>query len=166
MAFKHLLVLKAKQSGVANLDGVAEALSSRLAMHRTLLKTFRDSDGTDHRRNAIDHHKLSRLAREAAGPLLIISLLKHRQRTPEAGVPLDWNRNRAIRRIYSQHLDPTCQAWHSAQAIGKQERGIAPFSLTLTQWTDARSPQGTAWVYPCCLYRPTTTRALPPSLFA
>ena len=66
MAFKHLLVLKTNQSTVANFDGVAKALDSWLAMHRTLLKTFRDSDGAYRRRKAIHRHKLSRLAREAA----------------------------------------------------------------------------------------------------
>ena len=66
MAFKHLLVLKTNQSGVANFDGVEKTLGSWLAMHRTLLKTFRDSDGAYRRRKAIHRHRLSRLAREAA----------------------------------------------------------------------------------------------------
>ena len=66
MAFKHLLVLKTNQSGVANFDGVEKTLGSWLAMHRTLLKTFRDSDGAYRRRKATHRHRLSRLAREAA----------------------------------------------------------------------------------------------------
>ncbi len=66
MAFKYLLVLKTNQSTVANFDGIAKALGSWLAMHRTLLKTFRDSDGAYRRRKAIHRHRLSRLAREAA----------------------------------------------------------------------------------------------------
>ena len=66
MAFKHLLVLKTNQSGVANFDGVAKALGRWLAMHRTLLKTFRDNDGAYRRRKAIHRHRFSILAREAA----------------------------------------------------------------------------------------------------
>ena len=66
MAFKHLLGLKTNQSGVASFDGVAKALGNWLGMHRTLLKTFRDSDGAYRRRKAIHRHRFSRLAREAA----------------------------------------------------------------------------------------------------
>ena len=66
MAFKHFLPLKTNQSTVANFDGVEKTLGSWLAMHRTLLKIFRDSDGAYRRRKAIHRHKLSRLAREAA----------------------------------------------------------------------------------------------------
>ena len=66
MAFNYLLALKANQSGFANFDGVANALGSWLAVHRTLLKTFCDSDGAYRRRKAIHRHRFSRLAREAA----------------------------------------------------------------------------------------------------
>ena len=66
MAFKHLLALKTNQSTVANCDSVAKALDNWLALHRTLLKIFRDNDGAYRRRKAIHRHKLSRLAREAA----------------------------------------------------------------------------------------------------
>ena len=66
MAFNYLLALKTTQSWVANFDGVANALGSWLAMHRTLLKIFRDSDGAYRRRKAIHRHRFSRLAREAA----------------------------------------------------------------------------------------------------
>jgi hypothetical protein len=66
MAFKHFLPLKTDQSTVANFDGVAKVLGSWLALHRTLLKTFRDSDGAYRRRKAIHRHRFSRLAREAA----------------------------------------------------------------------------------------------------
>jgi len=66
MAFKHLLALKTNQSGVANFDGVVKALGSWLAMHRTLLKIFRDSDGAYRRKKAIHRHRFSMLAREAA----------------------------------------------------------------------------------------------------
>ena len=66
MAFKHLLVLKTNQFGVANFGGVAKALGSWLAMHRTLLEIFRDSDSVYRRRKAIHRHRFSRLAREAA----------------------------------------------------------------------------------------------------
>jgi hypothetical protein len=66
MAFKHFLVPKTNQSGVANLDGIAKVLGNWLALHRTLLKTFRDSDSTYRRKKAIHRHRFSRLAREAA----------------------------------------------------------------------------------------------------
>jgi len=66
MAFKHLLVLKTNQSWVVNFDGVAKALGSWLAMHKTFLKTFHDRDGAYRRRKAIHRHRFSRLAREAA----------------------------------------------------------------------------------------------------
>jgi hypothetical protein len=66
MAFTYLLALKTNQSGVANFDGVAKALGNWLAVHRTLLKIFRDSDGAYRRRKAIHRHRFSRLAREAA----------------------------------------------------------------------------------------------------
>jgi hypothetical protein len=66
MAFKHFLVPKTNQSGVANFDGVEKTLGSWLALHRTFLKTFRDSDGAYRRRKAIHRHRFSMLAREAA----------------------------------------------------------------------------------------------------
>jgi hypothetical protein len=66
MAFKHFLPLKTNQSRIVNFDGAAKALGSWLALHRTLLKTFRDSDGAYRRRKAIHRHRFSRLAREAA----------------------------------------------------------------------------------------------------
>jgi hypothetical protein len=66
MAFNCLLTLKTNQSTVANFDGVAKALGSWLALHRTFLKTFCDSDSTYRRRNAIHRHRFSMLAREAA----------------------------------------------------------------------------------------------------
>ena len=66
MAFKHFLPIKANQSGVVNFDGVAKTLGNWLAMHRPLLKTFRDNDGTYRRRKAIHRHRFSILAREAA----------------------------------------------------------------------------------------------------
>ena len=66
MAFNYLLALKTNQFGVANFDGVAKALDSWLALHRTLLKTFRDSAGAYRRRKAIHRHRFSILAREAA----------------------------------------------------------------------------------------------------
>ena len=66
MAFEHLLVLKTNQSTVANFDGVEKTLDSWLAMHRTLLKIFRDSDGAYRRKKAIHRHRFSMLAREAA----------------------------------------------------------------------------------------------------
>jgi hypothetical protein len=66
MAFKHFLPLKTNQSGIVNFDGVAKALGSWLALHRTLPKTFRDSDSTYRRKKAIHRHRFSILAREAA----------------------------------------------------------------------------------------------------
>ena len=66
MAFKRLLVLKTNQSGVVNFDGAEKTLGSWLAMHRTLLKIFRDSDSAYRRKKAIHRHRFSRLAREAA----------------------------------------------------------------------------------------------------
>ena len=66
MVFRRLLVLKTNQSTVANFDGGEKTLGSWLALHRTLLKTFRDSDSTYRRRKAIHRHRFSRLAREAA----------------------------------------------------------------------------------------------------
>ena len=66
MAFKCLLALKTNQSTVANFDGVAKALDRWLALHKTLLKTFRDSDSAYRRRKAIQRHRFSILAREAA----------------------------------------------------------------------------------------------------
>ena len=66
MALKHLLVLKTNQSGVVSFDGVAKTLGSWRALHRTFLKTFRDSDNTYRRRKAIHRHRFSMLAREAA----------------------------------------------------------------------------------------------------
>jgi hypothetical protein len=66
MALKRILVIEVNQSGVVNFDGVAKALGRWLAMHRTFLRTFRDSDGAYRRRKAIHRHRFSRLAREAA----------------------------------------------------------------------------------------------------
>ena len=66
MAFNYLLALKTNQSTVANFDGVEKTLDSWLAMHRTLLKTFRDSGSAYRRKKAIHRHRFSRLAREAA----------------------------------------------------------------------------------------------------
>ena len=66
MGFKHFLPLKTNQSRVMNFDGVAKALGRWLALHKTLLKTFRDSDSAYRRRKAIHRHRFSILAREAA----------------------------------------------------------------------------------------------------
>ena len=66
MAFNYLLALKTNQSGIANFDGVEKTLGSWLTLHRTFLKTFRDSDNTYRRRKAIHRHRFSMLAREAA----------------------------------------------------------------------------------------------------